>query len=187
MARINLLPWRELERKKRQREFGFIITGAVVLTLLAGVYSHLYINGLIDAQNQRNTFLKNEIQTLDKKISEIKELEKVKANLLARMEIIQQLQVSRPQIVHLFDELVNTLPEGVYLTRVEQKGSLITIKGRAQSNARVSAYMRNIEKSEWLTEPTLKVIENKEQTQTGLSHFALQVKQVTKAAGEGMQ
>ncbi|HIP52505.1 MAG TPA: pilus assembly protein PilN [Chromatiales bacterium] len=185
MAHINLLPWRELERKKRQREFGFVVAGAVVLTLLAGVYSHIHINGLIEAQNRRNTFLRNEIQALDKKISEIKELEKVKANLLARMEIIQQLQVSRPQIVHLFDEIVNTLPDGVYLTRIEQKGDLITIKGRAQSNARVSAYMRNIEKSEWLNRPTLKVIENKEQTQTGLSHFTLQVKQVAKGAVEG--
>ncbi len=184
MARINLLPWRELERKKRQREFGFIVVGAVLLTLLAGVYSHIYINGLIDSQNQRNALLKNEISMLDKKIKEIKELEKVKANLLARMEIIQQLQVSRPQIVHLFDELVNTLPDGVYLTRIEQKGGVITIEGHAQSNARVSAYMRNIDKSKWLTAPRLKVIENKEQTKTGLSNFTLQVRQVTKAKGE---
>lgn len=184
MARINLLPWRELERSKRQQEFGFILGGAVLLTILAGVYVHIHVNGLVSNQNSRNSLLDNEIKVLDQKIQEIKDLEKTKANLLSRMDVIQQLQVSRPQIVHLFDELVSTLPEGTFITKVEQKGTTITVRGRAQSNARVSAYMRNIEKSEWLTEPALKVIENKEQTQTGLSHFELQAKQTVKVDPE---
>lgn len=178
MAHINLLPWREAERNKRQREFGFMVVGGVLITILAIIAVHMHINGLITAQNQRNRLLEQEIGQMDRQIEEIKDLETTKARLLARMEIIQQLQSSRPQIVHLFDELAVTLPEGVYLTKVTQQGSSISMSGRAQSNARVSAYMRNIDVSEWLTKPILKVIENKDQTGTGLSHFDLMATQV---------
>ncbi len=182
MARINLLPWREELRKQRQREFGVMIAGAMFITLLLGVYVHLHVSGMIDHQKARNGFLKNEIALMDSKIKEIKELEKIKAKLLARIAIIQELQSSRPEIVHLFDELVTRTPEGSYLTEVTQKGKTVSINGRAQSNARVSSYMRNVDASNWLGSPSLQVIENKDKTGTGFSHFTLQVKQINKKA-----
>jgi type IV pilus assembly protein PilN len=169
MTLINLLPWRENRRKRQQREFGFMLGGGVVCSLLLMLGSHLWIADSIDNQNQRNRLLK---------IEEIKDLEKTKASLLARMEVIQQLQSSRPQIVHLFDELVTTLPDGLFLTKVQQAGAGLSMDGRAQSNARVSAYMRNIDASEWLSRPRLKLIEHKDKTGTGLSHFSLGATQV---------
>jgi type IV pilus assembly protein PilN len=182
MARINLLPWREERRKQHQREFGIMVAGALFVTLLLGFYVHLHISGMIDHQNARNGFLKQEIALMDKKIKEIKDLEKTKAKLLARINIIQELQSSRPEIVHLFDELVTRTPDGSYLTEVKQKGKSVTINGRAQSNARVSSYMRNVDVSQWLGAPSLQVIENKDKTGTGFSHFTLQVKQINKKA-----
>jgi len=182
MARINLLPWRENLRKQRQREFGAMIVGALFFTLLLGFYVHLHISGMIDHQKARNGFLKKEIAEMDRKIKEIKDLENTKAKLLARINVIQQLQGSRPEVVHLFDELVTRTPEGSYLTDVTQKSRGVTINGRAQSNARVSSYMRNIDISEWLHAPSLQVIENKDKTGTGFSHFTLAVGQKNKNA-----
>ena len=109
---------------------------------------------------------------------EIEDLDRTKQNLLARMNVIQELQSSRPQIVHLFDEMVSMLPDGVYLTSVNQKGSNLTFEGKAQSNARVSSLMRNIDDSEWLSNPKLDVIESKEKTGTGYSHFKLTASQI---------
>ena len=187
MARINLLPWRENLRKQRQREFGAMIAGALFFTLLLGFYVHLHISGMIDHQKARNGFLKKEIAEMDRKIKEIKDLENTKAKLLARINVIQQLQGSRPEVVHLFDELVTRTPEGSYLTDVTQKAKSVTINGRAQSNARVSSYMRNIDVSEWLHAPSLQVIENKDKTGTGFSHFIMAVNQINKnVAPEGV-
>jgi type IV pilus assembly protein PilN len=161
MARINLLPWREQLRAERQREFGFILVGALIISGLIGFYAWSHVEGLIDDQRARNKFLKDEIAEVDKQLKSIKELDKLKSNLVSRMKVIEQLQSSRPQIVHLFDELVTVLPEGVYLTDVKQSGSLVTLNGQAQSNARVSALMRNIDASEWLTGPKLAVAESR--------------------------
>ncbi len=182
MARINLLPWRDNLRKQRQREFGVMVAGALFITLLLGFYVHLHITGMIDHQQDRNGFLKREIAEMDRKIAEIKDLEKTKAKLLARINVIQQLQSSRPEVVHLFDELVTRTPDGSYLDDVRQKGKAVTIDGWAQSNARVSSYMRNIDASEWLRSPTLQVIENRDKTGTGFSHFTMAVTQVNKSA-----
>jgi type IV pilus assembly protein PilN len=182
MARINLLPWRENLRKQRQREFGLAAVGALVITLLLGFLVHIRVEMMIDHQEGRNDFLRKEIAEMDRKIREIEELEKTKAKLLARMEVIQKLQGSRPEIVHLFDELVNTIPDGAFLTQVLQKDKGVTIDGRAQSNARVSAYMRNVDASQWIGGPSLQVIENKNQTGTGFSHFTLSVTQMRKRA-----
>ncbi|MGB5835165.1 MAG: PilN domain-containing protein [Thiohalocapsa sp.] len=173
MARINLLPWREVERRRRQREFAIATGAAIGLVVLIGLGVRFVIAGMIDAQNDRNTLLQQEIAKLDVRIREIDKLEETKANLLARMTVIQQLQESRPEIVHLFDELVESIPEGVFLTRVSQAGNRVEVEGRAQSNARVSAFMRNIQASRWIGKPQLLVIENKDQTGTGLSHFRL--------------
>jgi type IV pilus assembly protein PilN len=181
MARINLLPWRETLRKQRQREFGIAAGGGLIVTVLLGFYVHLQIASMIDYQNnERNAYLKREIAAVDKKIKEIEELEKIKARLLARMAVIQRLQASRPEVVHLFDELVTTTPEGVYLTRIEQKGNQVTLFGKAQSNARVSAYMRNVEESQWITHPVLQIIENKGKENTGFSEFTLTFSQKRK-------
>jgi type IV pilus assembly protein PilN len=177
MARINLLPWREKLRKKRQRDFLFLLIGGAVVTVVAGALSLVGINGMIDQQNARNQYLKKEIRAVDAKIREIDKLEKTKADLIARMNVIQQLQSSRPEIVHLFDELSKTIPDGVYLTNFAQKGRGLNMQGRAQSNARVSGYMRNLEGSGWLSDPKLRYIENKDKTATGLSHFELAAKQ----------
>jgi type IV pilus assembly protein PilN len=184
MARINLLPWRDNLRKQRQREFGVMVAGALFITLLLGFYVHLHVSGMIDHQKGRNGFLKKEIAEMDSKIKEIKELEKTKAKLLARINVIQQLQSSRPEVVHLFDELVTRTPDGSYLTDVKQKGQSVTINGRAQSNARVSSYMRNVDASEWLRSPSLQVIENKDKTGTGFSHFTMVVSQINKNSPE---
>lgn len=184
MARINLLPWREAERKRRQQEFGLMVLAGVVLTGLAVFGIHMMVESMISAQSQRNSFLEKEIAQVENQIREIKELDKTKQNLLARMNVIQELQSSRPQIVHLFDEIVSALPDGVFLTEVEQTGNKVAFKGQAQSNARVSSMMRNIEASEWIGQPKLDYIESKEKTGTGYSHFMLTASQVTQAEEE---
>ena len=184
MARINLLPWREAERKKRQQEFGMLVLAGVLMTVVALVAAHMQIESLIQAQNQRNAYLEREIAVVERQISEIRDLGKTKASLLARMNIIQELQSSRPQIVHLFDEVVTTLPDGVFLDRIDQSGTKVVMVGQAQSNARVSAFMRNIEDSAWLGQPRLDFIESKEATGTGLSHFKLTASQISQTAEE---
>ncbi len=162
MARINLLPWRENLRRQRRREFGLMMLGGFVISLLLVAWWHFYNEGLMDHQKRRNAFLERQIAEVDEQIKEIKSLERTRNQLIARMNIIQDLQTSRPQVVHLFDELVETLPEGVHLSKVTQLGTGVTIEGRAQSNARVSAYMRNVSSSPWLGDPQLKIIENKD-------------------------
>jgi type IV pilus assembly protein PilN len=181
MARINLLPWREAERKKRQQEFGMLLLGGALLTGLAVFGIHMQFQSMIQAQNQRNDYLKNEIKIVEQQIREIEELDRTKQNLLARMTVIQELQSSRPQIVHLFDEVVTIMPDGVYLNELIQEGNNVAFEGQAQSNARVSAMMRNIDDSEWLNSPKLEFIESKEKTGTGYSHFKLSASQVVMA------
>ena len=180
MTRINLLPWRELLRKEREREFYTMAGGAAFFMALVIVYIHFHINGVIDTQNGRNAFLDDEIKKVEAQIKEIKSLEAEKSQLLARMKVIEELQGQRPQMVHLFDEVAKTLPDGVYLTSIKQTGTDIVIEGVAQSNARVSAFMRNIDGSHWLAEPRLNVIEalsGKDGAQKG-SKFILNIKQV---------
>lgn len=178
MAHINLLPWRENQRKERKRKFGLQLLGVAALAGLAALYWHMLVQQKIEHQNSRNALLKAEIAQVDKKIVEIKDIEKRRAQLIARMNIIQDLQVSRPQIVHLFDELVETIPEGAYLVNLNQQGNRIAVKGRAQSNARVSSYMRNIDSGSWIGGALLKIIQAKDKTGTGMSHFELAAKQV---------
>ncbi|MEX2480570.1 MAG: PilN domain-containing protein [Gammaproteobacteria bacterium] len=177
MPRINLLPWREELRKQKRAEYLATLGLCAVAAIVVWFSVHLYFGELIEQQDQRNAYLQQQIKLLDKKIAEIKELEKEKENLIARMKAIETLQTSRPLIVHLFDELVTTLPEGVYLTQVAQKGPTVTLKGIAQSNARVSNFMRNVEKSEWLAEPKLTIIETKTVDARRTADFTLTVKQ----------
>jgi type IV pilus assembly protein PilN len=187
MAHINLLPWREELRKQKQQQFAVVAAGTAILGGLLVLLVHMQMDGLIENQNQRNQFLDQEIAVLDKKIAKIKELEKTKTALLARMDIIQQLQHSRPQSVHLMDQLVYSLPDGVYLNKISQTGAALTLNGIAQSNARVSAYMRNIDSSDWMTQPKLDVIETKDGERRRTAEFILRANQATpssKEAGE---
>jgi type IV pilus assembly protein PilN len=184
MAKINLLPWREELRKQKQREFVISAGGSGVVAALIVLLAHFHIDGLTDNQNQRNTFLQAQIEVLDQRIGRIKELEKMKADLLARMNVIQELQRSRPESVHLMDELVRTLPDGVYLKTFNQKDRSLEMSGVAQSNARVSDYMRNIDASEWLTAPRLDLIKTTEVDRTRVANFSLRGNQKHKPQGD---
>jgi type IV pilus assembly protein PilN len=177
MAKINLLPWREEIRKQKQRDFVISAAGGALLAALIVLLAHFHIDGLIENQNLRNDFLKTQIAVLDQRIGRIKELEKMKADLLARMNVIQELQRSRPESVHLMDELVRTLPDGVYLKSFKQRGRDLDMAGVAQSNARVSDYMRNIDASDWLTAPRLDQIKTTEVDRTRVANFNLRGKQ----------
>ena len=154
-ARVNLLPHRE-ERRKRARQYFFVLAGgtAVVGLLLVGAV-HTFYQRQIDDQADRNAFLKSEIAKLDQEIAEIDSLKSEIAALLARKNVIETLQRDRAQTVRLLDELVRQMPEGVYLKQLSQKGLRVDIVGYAQSNARVSTLMRNIDSSPWLERPVL--------------------------------
>jgi type IV pilus assembly protein PilN len=159
MAKINLLPWRQERRKQRQTEFVAALAGSAIGAVLLVFLIVQYHNGQIEGQQARNALLQQEIQRVDQQIREIETLEATRDQLIARKEVIEQLQASRSQMVHLFDELVRTIPDGVQLTSIRQSGPQLTLEGHAQSNARVSAYMRNIERSEWMTNPDLSIIQ----------------------------
>ena len=177
MAKINLLPWRETERKEKQQEFLVMLGAGAMVAVLLMVAVHIQIASQINGQERRNKLITNEIKILDEKIQEIKKLDATRRALIDRMDVIQNLQATRPGIVHLFDEITTTLPPGVHLSTLEQKGSFVNITGRAESNARVSTYMRNIEKSEWLNEPKLTVISSTDNATQRLSNFTLTAKQ----------
>ncbi len=164
MAHINLLPWREEQRQEQTRQFATVTALSLVLTGALVFMVHVTFNNQIDHQKFRNKMLQDEITTLDASLKQIATLEETKDQLLARMDIIQSLQQQRPQIVHLFDDFVRTVPEGIYLTTIKQQGEELTIKGVAESNGRVSAYMRNIDASSWMATPKLKVIQTKKGT-----------------------
>jgi type IV pilus assembly protein PilN len=183
MARINLLPWRADLRKQQRKDFLTAILLGVGLTLAIMLLVHANIASRIEHQQQRNQFLSSKIEILDKKIKEIQDLEAKKKRLIAKMEVIQQLQASRPEIVHLFDELARTMPEGVYLSDLSQADKNLTVNGMAQSNARVSAYMRNLEASRWLKDPVLTIIQNQGDAKKERgSRFTLQIKQNSEKA-----
>jgi type IV pilus assembly protein PilN len=155
MPQINLLPWRDEQRKRREKDF--IITAVMAALLMGGVVLgvHLHYESRIAYQNERNKYVQSEIAKLDEKIKEIENLKKERNRLIARTNVIQNLQAGRPEIVHVFDELVTTLPEGVYYTKVAQKGRALNLQGVAQSNARVSSLMRSLNTSTYFTNPSL--------------------------------
>jgi type IV pilus assembly protein PilN len=177
MPRINLLPWREEERRRRQREFGVAMGGAVVAGIAVVMAVMFVFSSMIDAQMRRNDRLKVEIAELEKSIEEIDSLERDKERLLARMEIIDQLQKSRPEVVHLFDEIVRKLPEGVYLTGMAQSGPRVELRGVAQSSTRVSALMRQIDESEWIGDPEVERVETTNIGTSRQSEFVVYLKQ----------
>ncbi len=179
MPRINLLPWREEERKKRQRDFGVATAGAVVAGIAVVMSAMFVFSQMIAAQQRLNTRLTEEITIIEQSIEEIDNLERQKERLLARMEIIDQLQKSRPEIVHLFDELVRQLPEGVYLTSMKQTGTRVELQGVAQSSTRVSALMRQIDESPWLSNPEVERVETTTSGAARQAEFVVYARQVS--------
>ena len=185
MPRINLLPWREGQRKERKLAFLVALGVAALAAGVASFAAYLLYGSMIESQEHRNQQLRGEIKTLDKQIEEINNLEVAKQKFIARMEIIEKLQRSRPEIVHVFDEIVRTLPEGVYLTGVKQTDKRLKFDGVAQSSTRVSSFMRNIDGSQWLRNPELEVVQTTKASGPG-SSFTLTADQVTTAApGDG--
>ncbi|HIF51618.1 MAG TPA: pilus assembly protein PilN [Thiotrichaceae bacterium] len=179
MSTINLLPWREEKRKELQSQFIMMLSVVAVLAAAAWGAVHYYHVQLIDVENSRISHVEQNIAAVDKKIKEIKELEKEKERLLSRMRAIEQLQGNRPLIVRFFDELIASLPEGMTVTKITQKGAGLTIDGLAQSNAGVSSFMRKLEGSKWLANPRLKIIkESKEGGNKPVNSFTLTFSQV---------
>ena len=185
MAGLNLLPWREEARKESQKQFFMMAVAGVVVSSLVvlGVYS--FYEDQITKQTTRNQYVQSEIKELDKTIAEIKKLDVTRKALLDRITIIEGLQSTRPGIVHFFDEMVKSLPKGMYLTELEQKDGSIKLAGKAESNARVSSYMNRLDMSPWLSSSALNVIEidtRKKKTER-LRNFSLSVTQLLKSGG----
>ena len=174
---INLLDWRTARRERRLQEFKKQMIGAAVLGGAVALLWWMHAGSVLSDQQARNNLLRSEIQRLDQEIKEISQLEQVQQNLLARMEVIDSLQASRSATVHFFDQLVETLPDGVHLQRLQQNDQEVTIEGIAESNARVSSYMKNLDTSRWFDNPRLVVIRSKqrENDRVRQSQFTLRV------------
>jgi type IV pilus assembly protein PilN len=181
MPRINLLPWREAQRKERKLAFAVAMGVAAVAACVTAFSVYLMFGSMIQAQERRNEQLRAEIKAVDKQIEEINNLESAKQKFIARMKIIEQLQRSRPEIVHVFDEIVRTLPDGVYLTSVKQTALKLKFDGVAQSSTRVSSFMRNIDASDWLKNPELEVVQTTKTSGPG-SSFTLTADEISNAA-----
>jgi type IV pilus assembly protein PilN len=180
--RINLLPYREQRRALQQKALIAILAGSVLAGLAVVVVGHFVIAGMQDHQNQRNAFLNAEIAKLDAQIKEIAQLKEKTNALLARKQVVEELQANRAEVVHLFDELARQLPEGMYLKSVKQAGNKLTITGYAQSSARVSALMRNIEESAWLDAPRLIEVKVSSQNNMRVNEFSLEAVQTLPSA-----
>ncbi|HEY7885087.1 MAG TPA: PilN domain-containing protein [Cellvibrionaceae bacterium] len=187
MANINLLPWRVKYREEKKKEF--IIVMAVVAAV-AVVLAYLWISdvqGQVDNQRQRNQMLQDEIQELDKKVSEIAELQQRREDLLSLMELIRNLEGTRSVVVHHFDELVRAVPDGVYLTSVTREGDLMRITGFAESNNRVSSFMRNLDASEWYDAPNLSSVDAAPQEGEQANQFQMRVRTIVSKAQVELQ
>jgi type IV pilus assembly protein PilN len=176
MVKINLLPWREERRQQLTKEFFILLAiGGLIAALIVGSVWYVYDHNL-SFQSKRNGELTKEITKLDEEIKEIEDLEKTRNNLLARKKVIEELQANRTQMVHLFDELVKTIPNGVFIENIKQNGATILLEGYAQSHSRVSSYMRQIEKSEWFKPPEVEFIRADDTYDTHEQKFRLSAK-----------
>ncbi len=178
MAKINLLPWREERRQQETKEFYILLGISAVFALLVFGLAYYFFDQSIKYQNQRNQHLTQEISKLDAQIAEIKKLEAQKANLIARQEVIEELQASRTQMVHLFDELVKSVPNGVFLEKITQQGTSMSLEGYSQSHSRVSDYMRRLESSAWFANVELDYIKADDTLDSHEQKFKLSVKLV---------
>jgi type IV pilus assembly protein PilN len=182
MIYVNLLRWRDRQRALRQKKFNVLAIGAVVVgaALVFGAYT--YMNARIEHQNTRNQMLQSEIRTLDRQIARIRDLDRQRQSLIDRIEVIQTLQASRPEAVHLFDEMVATLPEGTFFRELRQEGNRIRLVGRAESNARISALMRRVDASPWLRDSKLEIIETRQAGPLQVRDFRLEASQTRPAS-----
>jgi type IV pilus assembly protein PilN len=183
MPRINLLPWREQQRNERKLAFFVALGGATVAAGIVAFAAYLLFNGLINSQESRNERLRTEIKVLDRQIQEINDLETQKQRFISRMQVIDKLQRSRSEVVHLFDEVTSMMPDGTYLTSFKQTNRRLKFEGVAQSSTRVSTFMRNIAASQWVREPELEVVESKRENTLGNS-FVLYADQIAVAGDE---
>lgn len=158
MTTINLLPWREARRKQQQQDFIIMLAVAAAIGIAVFFGWKMVVDSKVENQLSRNRYIERELAQLDQQIKEISELEKRRADLVSRMNVIQDLQNNRPYIVYMFDQLVRTLPDGVYYTSIERKGGIFTIAGVADSNNRISALMRNLNESDWFKDPDLRTV-----------------------------
>lgn len=177
MIYINLLPWREQRRAERRKQFFALVGIAALVGVGLVLAAHAYVNLLIDHQDTRNEMLQTEIRTLDRQIARIRELDEQRQAVIDRIEVIQTLQASRPEAVHLFDQMVVTLPEGTYFQELRQEDERIRLVGRAESNARISALMRRFEDSHWLKDPALQIIETRQEGPLQVRDFRLEAEQ----------
>jgi len=175
MIRINLLPHREIKRKRQQKEFYFMLASVAGLGAAIWFAVHTVLGSQLEEQNSRNGYLESEIASLDKQIDEIKKLKEQTAALLQRKKVVETLQANRAETVYLLDQLVRQLPDGIYLKAVSQKGTRVNITGYAQSNARVSTFMRNLESSPYLENPSLIEIKAATDRNARISEFSLAV------------
>ena len=178
MPRINLLPWRDQQRKERKLAFFVALGGAAFGALVAAFAGYLLLKSMIGSQEQRNEQLHAEIKHVDRQIEEINDLETQKQRFIARMQVIEKLQRSRSEVVHLFDEIAKTMPDGTYLTSFKEEGKRLKFEGVAQSSTRVSTFMRNISASQWMKDPELEVVESKAGNIVGNS-FVLDASAIT--------
>lgn len=177
MARINLRPWREELRKEKQKQFVTVLFGAVFIAAGLVLLWQGHVNGKIDYQKSRNSYLQNAMKELDARIEEIQELRKRREELLSRMTVIQDLQGKRPVVVRQFDEMVRTLPDGLYYKELKKVGDQMTIAGMAESNNRISTLMRSFEASSWFASPNLTNVAAADKTRAGYSEFNMTVMQ----------
>lgn len=185
MANINLLPWREERRQELKKAFLTILGMVVVVGVLLVILADMAVSGAVDGQRGRNTYLQQQITELDLQVKEIRDLEKKKQELLDRMKVIQELQGNRPIIVRIFDELVRTLPDGVFYDKLNRKVDVISLTGIAESNNRISSLMRQVDKSEWFAGPNLTAVEAQPNYGEQASKFSLSFKISTPSIEEG--
>ncbi|MDX1452150.1 MAG: PilN domain-containing protein [Oleiphilaceae bacterium] len=187
MPRINLRPWREELKAERQKQFVTMLVGVLIVAAGLVFLWNGHVDDQISHQNARNAYLKKSMAELDKKIKEIETLKKEREQLLSRMKVIQDLQGTRPVIVRVFDELVRTLPDGLYYESLSKKGDELRIRGKAESNNRISGLMRNFESSEWFANPNLTDVSTVKKSDEALNQFDMTVTQVTPVVSEDKQ
>lgn len=186
MAGLNLLPWREEAREESRKKFIMIAISSLAFGVLTVFGGYTWMQGNISYQESRNTRFKSEINSLDMTITKIKKLDATRKALLDRIEIIDTLQSTRPSIVHLFDEMVKSLPRGLYLTELVQSGNIISLVGKSESNARVSSYMERLDASAWLSSSDLSILsKDRKQGDISLRKFKIKVTQLLKPEATG--
>ncbi len=185
MARINLLPWREWERSQRRQRFLLSLVLALVVGIVMIVWATFMVGGAVSIQQSRNSYLRQQLAQLDQKIKAIKDLKTERESLLRRMRVIEKLEQSRSQVVHLFDQLTRTVPESVYITGVRNNNGALSINGVAQSPAGVSTYMQNIAQSDWLGDPNLSVVRTQDKGKVSRSKFSVTTKLVQPSDKKG--